>query len=416
MSELARNTSWMFLGQVISLLIQAVYFVIIARALGAQQYGVFVASTAFPMILSPFVGFGGGNLLIKNVAHDRTSFPVYWGNWLFMTLASGLTFIAFVIFFARLVLPATIPLLVIVSVSLAELIFIRLVECAAMAFQAVGRLDVTAQLHIWSALAKLVGIAVLAVNIHHPTAQQWSFVYLITTVIGTVLGLYWVQTRIDKPRLELCRIKGEFIEGLYFSTSLSAQNIYNDIDKTMLARLSTLDAVGIYATAYRLIDVAFVPVRSLLAAGYSGFFRAGKEGLDGTLRYMWRLLPKSACFSLLVFLCLITCAPIIPYVFGPQFLRTVEALRWLALLPLLKTIHYFLADTLTCSGYQGYRTTIQIVVAVFNVLINLWIIPLFSWRGAAWSSLASDGLLAVLLYITILVLRGRPGLDKDNIR
>ena len=385
MSELARNTSWMFLGQVISLLIQAVYFVIIARALGAQQYGVFVASTAFPMILSPFVGFGGGNLLIKNVAHDRTSFPVYWGNWLFMTLASGLT-------------------------------FIRLVECAAMAFQAVGRLDVTAQLHIWSALAKLVGIAVLAVNIHHPTAQQWSFVYLITTVIGTVLGLYWVQTRIDKPRLELCRIKGEFIEGLYFSTSLSAQNIYNDIDKTMLARLSTLDAVGIYATAYRLIDVAFVPVRSLLAAGYSGFFRAGKEGLDGTLRYMRRLLPKSACFSLLVFLCLITCAPIIPYVFGPQFLRTVEALRWLALLPLLKTIHYFLADTLTCSGYQGYRTTIQIVVAVFNVLINLWIIPLFSWRGAAWSSLASDGLLAVLLYITILVLRGRPGLDKDNIR
>ena len=189
-------------------------FCVIARALGAQQYGVFVASTAFPMILSPFVGFGGGNLLIKNVAHDRTSFPVYWGNWLFMTLASGLTFIAFVIFFARLVLPATIPLLVIVSVSLAELIFIRLVECAAMAFQAVGRLDVTAQLHIWSALAKLVGIAVLAVNIHHPTAQQWSFVYLITTVIGTVLGLYWVQTRIDKPRLELCRIKGEFIEGL----------------------------------------------------------------------------------------------------------------------------------------------------------------------------------------------------------
>jgi hypothetical protein len=34
-------------------------------------------------------------------------------------------------------------------------------------------------------------------------------------------------------------------------------------------------------------------------------------------------------------------------------------------------------------------------VAVFNVLINLWIIPLYSWRGAAWSSLASDALLAL---------------------
>ena len=68
----------------------------------------------------------------------------------------------------------------------------------------------------------------------------------------------------------------EFVEGLYFSTSLSAQNIYNDIDKTMLARMATLDAVGIYAAAYRLIDVAFIPVRSLLYAGYTDFFRAGQ--------------------------------------------------------------------------------------------------------------------------------------------
>jgi hypothetical protein len=28
------------------------------------------------------------------------------------------------------------------------------------------------------------------------------------------------------------------------------------------------------------------------------------------------------------------------------------------------------------------------------VLVNLWIIPLYSWRGAAWASVASDGLLA----------------------
>jgi len=52
----------------------------------------------------------------------------------------------------------------------------------------------------------------------------------------------------------------------------------------------------------------------------------------------------------------------------------------------------------------------QIGVAVFNVAINFWIIPAFSWRGAAWSSLASDGLLAVLMFACIVVLR-RPGLS-----
>jgi hypothetical protein len=36
---------------------------------------------------------------------------------------------------------------------------------------------------------------------------------------------------------------------------------------------------------------------------------------------------------------------------------------------------------------------VQAGVAIFNVLVNLWIIPAYSWRGAAWSSIASDALL-----------------------
>ena len=36
----------------------------------------------------------------------------------------------------------------------------------------------------------------------------------------------------------------------------------------MLARLGTLQATGIYGAAYRLIDVTFVPVSSLLTASF----------------------------------------------------------------------------------------------------------------------------------------------------
>jgi hypothetical protein len=46
-------------------------------------------------------------------------------------------------------------------------------------------------------------------------------------------------------------------------------------------------------------------------------------------------------------------------------------------------------------------------VAVFNVLINLWIIPAYSWRGAAWSSIASDALLACVMVAVVLVLSRR---------
>ena len=129
--------------------------------------------------------------------------------------------------------------------------------------------------------------------------------------------------------------------------------------------------------------------------------------MHGALSYMRRLLPKAAGYSFLAFFCIVVGAPIIPSFLGSEYARTVEALRWLALLPLLKTIHYFLADTLTCSGHQGCRALIQVLVAGFNVLINLWLIPAYSWRGAAWSSLASDTLLAALMCLAVLVLRAR---------
>jgi O-antigen/teichoic acid export membrane protein len=107
------------------------------------------------------------------------------------------------------------------------------------------------------------------------------------------------------------------------------------------------------------------------------------------------------CLFLLLF------AGYVPLVIGPEYARTAEALRWLAPLPILKGLHYFLSDTLTGAGHQGLRTAIQAGVAVFNVLINVWIIPAYSWRGAAWSSIASDGLLVCGVGAAVLILSRR---------
>jgi O-antigen/teichoic acid export membrane protein len=71
---------------------------------------------------------------------------------------------------------------------------------------------------------------------------------------------------------------------------------------------------------------------------------------------------------------------------------------------LLKATHYFLSDTLTGAGHQGLRSAIQAGVALFNVLINLWLIPRYSWVGAAWSSIASDALLAFSVGMAVYIL------------
>lgn len=401
-NSLARNTLWMFIAQGLRIILQAFYFVIVARSLGSDGYGAFVGATALVAILGPFASLGSGNILIKNVSRNRALFREYWGNALLMIFISSFLLFVLLICIAPFFLPKTIPITLIILVAITDLVFLRLLDIAAQAFQSVSWLSKTAQISILPQFTRLIAVFAFVNLFPDSGVLVWATLYLISTAVSALFAVLLVHRLLGLPKLAVWRIKPEIAEGCYFSISLSAQNIYNNIDKTMLARLSTLEATGIYAAAYRLIDVAFVPVRSLLFAAYAKFFQQGANGISGTMSLAKRLVPIAGIYGGAAGIGLFLFAPVVPYLLGDEYAGTVEALRWLAPLPFLKAMHYFAADTLTGAGFQGIRSAVQVVTAIFNILINFWVIPLYSWKGAAWSSLASDGLLVLSLWIMVV--------------
>ena len=52
--RLATDAGWMFLGQGVSFAVQACYFILLARLLGAHQYGIFVGAAAAVSLLSQY--------------------------------------------------------------------------------------------------------------------------------------------------------------------------------------------------------------------------------------------------------------------------------------------------------------------------------------------------------------------------
>ncbi len=104
-SGLVRNTMWMFLGQGLRLVIQALYFIEIARSLGAANYGAFIGVVALVGIAFPFGALGSGNLLVKNVARDRNHFPAYWGRALAVTATSSSVLYIVLLIVSHLALP-----------------------------------------------------------------------------------------------------------------------------------------------------------------------------------------------------------------------------------------------------------------------------------------------------------------------
>ena len=404
------------LGQALKLTIQALYFTLIARSLGVLNYGAFVGVVGLVGILLPFGPLGSGFVLIKNVARDQRLFGENWGIALSTTICSSLLLFGFVTLLAYFVLPRTIPMQLVMFVAASDLFGSSLITISGHAFLAFERTHWTAAINVLLGAARLVAAGVLVALHGNPSSLEWGRFYFASTSVAAVVAFLLVLTKLGAPVFRFPRAIAEIRMGLYFSVSQSAQTIYNDIDKAMLARLGTLEATGIYGAAYRLLDVSFAPVSSLLVAAYPNFFRVGLAGISATLRYAKPLILRALPYATFVSIVVLVGASIVPHVLGAEYRLSVEAMRWLAVLPMLKAVHYFLSDALAGAGYQSLRTLIHVGVAFFNILVNLWLIRAYSWRGAAWSSIASDALLVVLMAVAVFVLsrRSQPALAGNE--
>jgi O-antigen/teichoic acid export membrane protein len=404
---LARNTLWMSMGHGCRLMVQVVYFIIIARSLGPQGYGAFISVVALSAILSPFCGWGASHLLVRDVARDPDTFRHSWGNAVVRSLVYGSVLLGVILIASRFVLPNSISPLLVLLVGTSDLLFARILDTSSFAFLAFQRLRWTAILQALLSISRL-GAALALVSITAaPTPLHWGYFYLLSTAFSALVALWVVNSKLGTPKIRLAGLTSDLKAGFYFSLSIASQNIQNDIDKTMLARLSTLEAAGIYGAAYRLVQVTFTPIRALGYASYARFFQHGATGIRGSLGFARRLVLYAGGYGLSAGVTLYLLAPLLPFVLGADYHNAVGAVRWLAFLPFLKAMQYFAADTLTGAGYQGIRSSVQLCVALVNVLLLLILVPAYSWLGAAWASLAADSLLMLGLWGSVLYIHAK---------
>ena len=398
--QLAKNAGWMFMGQGVSFGVQGCYFILLAHLLGAGQYGIFVGAAAAVSLLSQYSSLGTGLVLLREVSRRNSEFAEYWGNFLFTTLSVGLVVICALAWFGRwMVGPASASIIVLVAVS--DCTCARLAEGSGQAFQAFEQLKLTAALTSATNVARLAMAASMVAILHHATVRQWALASLAVSGLSAATALILVTARLGWPRFNIGLLRQRAMEGMGFSIAASTTSVYNDIDKAMMSRYGMLTANGIYSMAYRVIDMSCTPIRALHGAAFPRFCQMGVNGAQGAIGFTRRLLSRTLPFGLLAGAILFVSAPAIPFVVGHSFDASVSALQCLCLLPLFRSLHLAAGDTLTGAGYQRYRTVAQLSAAGLNFGLNLWLIPAYSWHGAAWSSLLTDGGLAAVNWIVL---------------
>jgi O-antigen/teichoic acid export membrane protein len=361
---------------------------------------------AMAALLGPFSGLGTPNLFIKHVRSGKRVAAICWGNGILLTVLSGALLVAIAVGGCLLLHLKTAPFAVFL-VCVSDMVLMKVTELAAFGFAASDQMKQTSIQNVVVSILRLAGIAALMATVHPVTLDRWVLVYLFTTLLGTIYAISKGSQSWGRPAIDLTALREDVAEGVFFSIANSATTVYNDIDKIMLSKLADLASTGVYAAAYRVIDVSMTPIRSLAAAAYPRFFRKGMDGIGATYPYALALMAKTAVYGSFASAGLWLFAPVLPYILGPKYDAVVPAVRWLALIPLLRCLHSFLADALSGAGLQRPRTAVQVFVALINIALNLVILPRYSWRGAAWTSLGSDGLLVVIFWFTTLYYRRR---------
>ncbi len=294
--------------------------------------------------------------------------------------------------------PGAIALVATMAVS--ELIFVRSVTVLGQLYQAMDRVEVTSALNIATASCRVIAVlAMMAAGLHEPL--YWAFTSCTLTLLLAAVANVVTARAIGGAGVNLKRLWADKSEAAHFSFGISAKAFYTDFDKVVLARTALSVELGAYTAAYRLVTMAFLPVRSLLDASASQIYRHGEGGIAQSSAFARRVFRIALPCGLAGAVVILIAAEIAPLILGPSFKSTTPMLRVLALLPVIQSIHYVYSDALTAAGFQQVRMRLQWLVAAVYAALAFALVPGFGWQGAVTVCLVSESMLAVLVVLAV---------------
>jgi O-antigen/teichoic acid export membrane protein len=406
-SVLLQNAAWLFAGQGLSFVVQAFYFIVLARLLGTTQYGLLAGAIALVGIASQYSTLGSGILFLRYVGPDHTRFRFYWGNILMSVFLLGtLLVVGLMIFGHWLVGAASVPLLF--PIAIGDCVFLQLNACAGQVFQTFEKMKFSAAINLLSSVSRcLIAVGMLAV-LGRASAWQWAIASLVVSCGSACVAFATVTRYFGLPSFSLSLLIKRAGEGFIFAISGSTTAVYNDIDKVVLSHFGMNRANGIYSMAYRIVNIGTMPVSALVGAAFPRFFREGVKGIAATVPMARALLRRTAVLGVGISAAMFFCAPLIPHLVGKSYAESVSALRWLCLIPFFRCFHLSAGDAISGAGHQKFRLISQSIAASGNLLLNLYLVPRYSWEGAAWASLATDGTLGIANWLAVIYLSKRP--------
>jgi len=368
----------------------------VIRYLGPHNYGLLSYAVSFVGMFGFIASMGVDHIVYRELIKTPDREPEIMGSALLLRLIGGTVATALAIVAAFIFHQDAIDRLLIVLISFT--LFGGAWQVITYSFQA--RVLAKYPAIITLTIAIILAVAKIAIIALDKGIIFFAFVLVLESVLYAVLYVA-CYTRHFGSILKWYIKKETVLEIFYNSLPLLLSTvsiiIYSRIDQVMLRHYLDAAAVGIYDAAVRLSDVWYIIPNILLASLFPAIMNAQKAADDS---YQSRLKHLAA---LLLVLSIGVAIPIslfsdtiIHILYGDSYSASSSVLMiyiWsLAGFSLGQLMNMFLI----AEDYTGIYLVSSVSTVAVNVILNIFLIPPFGVTGAAFATLISYSLIAVV--------------------
>lgn len=399
---LALDVSVIFGGFGLQLLTQIGWLILALRLLGPEGYGLFAALTAITVAVGCFVGWGSDQLLIREVARQPAAMRRWVGHGLLSIVLTAVPLFAALFLLLPLIEAGHLGTAALAMILLADLWLGRWANLAVSIYMASGQSARQSAATVIPGALRL-GAIILAGLLHTPlTMEAWAGWYLGASALSAVLCLGLVVRDHGWPRAAW--IPGLWGEGLTFAAESALQASVKDLDKPIVLQFLGPEAAGLYAAAFRVVDVVTLPMKALGYALYARMFKLAAESIEACRALARRMAALAAGIGAAGGLGLVAFAWLLPIVFGGAYAELPWLVRLLSPMPALFGAYVVGADLLSATGRQSHRLGV-VVVSLALTLGLCWVAtPILGLEGAVLARLAVYALCTAIVWV--LAMRG----------
>lgn len=412
--KVAFNTVAQFVGKAVGIAVALVTTAVLFRYLGVEGVGKYTTSFAFVAFVSVFADFGLGWTMLRELSIAKDQSKVFKNIFAFrflIALVFHLLAIAVIWFFNY---PIDVKLAV--GVLSVAWFFQTLNSTVVSVFIQNYRLDITVTTEIVGKILVLGAVyGVSQMNLGLPYIMG---AYFAGNMVNLGVNLLYARRYVDvgfayDKQYWKYAMKQAFPIGL----TLVFGYVYWKIDSLMLSLMKGMTDVGIYGTPYKLIEVLqtfpalFLGTTFPLVTKYIVDNDARKESA----------FQKEFDFLILaavpmVVITFVLAAPIISFIAGSRgaeftsvstvslfgsAMTAVSTLRILILSVGISFISILYNFTIVSLGKQKQMIWPTISLAIFNIILNLILIPRISYVGSALATLATEIALSITVYFIV---------------